>query len=137
VINHSFKQDRERHLARSISVIKLDFLNSRLFRNQTALCAAHFFVTRLHSALRTFFFCHINHDATTRLAVAPGLNTSLKRGPAARTHMNSSHGHCDAHNMCNGFVGETSELMQKRGEQMSQEYRFVTKMIFGLSTTIS
>jgi hypothetical protein len=38
--------------------------------------------------------------------------------------------------MCNGVVGETSELMQKRGEQMSQEYRFVTEMILGLSTTI-
>jgi tRNA1(Val) A37 N6-methylase TrmN6 len=47
--------------------------------------------------------------------------------------MRLSHGQCDAHNMCNGvLVGETSDLMQKRGEQMSQEYRFVTdEMIFG------
>jgi hypothetical protein len=29
--------------------------------------------------------------------------------------MNSSHGQCDAHNMCNGVVGKTSKLMQKRG----------------------
>jgi hypothetical protein len=51
--------------------------------------------------------------------------------------MNLSHGQCDAHNMYNGVVGETSELMQKRGEQMSQEYLFIAKMILGLSTTIS
>jgi hypothetical protein len=37
--------------------------------------------------------------------------------------------------MCNGVVGEMSKLMQKRGEQMSQEYQFVAKMILGLSTT--
>jgi hypothetical protein len=39
--------------------------------------------------------------------------------------------------LCNGVVGETSELMQKRGEQMLQEYQSVAEMILGLSTTIS
>jgi hypothetical protein len=53
-----------------------------------------------------------------------------KGGPlhAARTYMDLSHRQWDPHNMCNGVVGETSELFKKLGGEMSQEYQFVVEM---------